>query len=221
MKGFWTTKCCHFLLSAGRRWYCRNVQYYPLNVICHNEHHLHSTLCRAHFLWKRRTGMLAFIWLAFQIWFVRASPGFVHSDDLSKRVIAFPSLPVQQSLCDCIAVPMLHLENFMGYPTRSKFSVTQNVEHSFVTYSRLALLTHTALTHRALCGMAMLHHHMLHSPWKHSCVLWPRATSILIQEHCSSFVNMVLGRTHYPYESQCSTHCSILTEYCRHWLQLI
>ena len=30
-------------------------------------------------------------------------------------------------------------------------------------------------------------------PWKHSCVLWPRGTSILIQERCSSFVNMLLG----------------------------
>ena len=38
-----------------------------------------------------------------------------------------------------------------------------------------------------------------------------RATSILIQERSSTFVNMVLGRSHYPYESQCSTHCSRLT----------
>ena len=33
-----------------------------------------------------------------------------------------------------------------------------------------------------------------HSPRKHSCVLRPRATSILIQERCSSFVNMVVRR---------------------------
>ena len=31
------------------------------------------------------------------------------------------------------------------------------------------------------------------SPWKHSCVLGHRATSILIQERCSSFVNMALA----------------------------
>ena len=37
------------------------VQYYPIGVIHRNEHHLHSTLCRAHFLWMRRTGMLPFI----------------------------------------------------------------------------------------------------------------------------------------------------------------
>ena len=49
------------------------------------------------------------------------------------------------------------------------------------------------------------------SPWKHSCVLWPRATSILIQEHCYSFVSLVFGRLHYPCESQRSTHCSRLT----------
>ena len=57
------------------------------------------------------------------------------------------------------------------------------------------------------------------SPWKHSCVLWPRTTSILIQEHCSCFVNIVLGPTHYPYKVQRSIHCSRLTEYCRCSLQ--
>ena len=45
----------------------------------------------------------------------------------------------------------------------------------------------------------------LHNPWKHSCVLRPCAVLILIQEHCSSFVNMVLWRSHYPYESHRST----------------
>ena len=38
------------------------VQYYPINGIRHNQHHLHSTLCTAHFLWTRRIGMLACIW---------------------------------------------------------------------------------------------------------------------------------------------------------------
>ena len=46
-----------------------------------------------------------------------------------------------------------------------------------------------------------------HNPWKH-CVLRLRATSILIQERCSSFANIVFGRSHSPYESQRSTHCS-------------
>ena len=41
-------------------------------------------------------------------------------------------------------------------------------------------------------------------------------------ERCYSFVNIVLGRSQYPYESQCSTYCSRLMEYCRRWLhQLI
>ena len=80
MMGFCTTKCRSFLLSAGRRWYCRNLQlqkrvvvgsvyrlpwrysvmqYYRINVIRHNEHHLYSALCWAHFTWTRRTGMLS------------------------------------------------------------------------------------------------------------------------------------------------------------------
>ena len=50
--------------------------------------------------------------------------------------------------------------------------------------------------------------HASSNPWKHSSVLQPRATSIFIQERCCNFVNMVLGRSHYPYESQRSTHCS-------------
>ena len=45
------------------------------------------------------------------------------------------------------------------------------------------------------------------SPWKHSCILWPHATLILLQELCSSFVNMALRHSHYPFESQHFTHC--------------
>ena len=56
------------------------------------------------------------------------------------------------------------------------------------------------------------------SPRKRSCVLQPHATSILIQKWCFSFVNMILRRSHYPYERQRSTHCSRFTEYCRRWL---
>ena len=37
-------------------WSYSVVRHYPIYVIRHNEHHLHSTLCRAHFLWTRRTG---------------------------------------------------------------------------------------------------------------------------------------------------------------------
>ena len=37
------------------------VQYHSINVICHNEHRLHITLCRAHFLWTRGARMLPFI----------------------------------------------------------------------------------------------------------------------------------------------------------------
>ena len=116
-------------------WRYSLVQYYPTNVMRHNEHLL-GTLCRSHFLWTRRTGMLPFIWLTFQVWFLWACPCFVPSDDSSKKVVTFPLVPVQQGLCSCIAV---HLWNFMAYPTRCKFAVTQNVmqnvEHSFVTYS--------------------------------------------------------------------------------------
>ena len=37
------------------------VQYHSINVICHNEHRLHITLCRAHFLWTSGARMLASI----------------------------------------------------------------------------------------------------------------------------------------------------------------
>ena len=128
----------------------RLVQYYLINAIRlyiylgHTpqwtiEHHLQIILCRAHVLWTSRTGIRPFIWLAFQVWFVWASPGFVHNYDSPKKVVTFLLVPVQKGLCNCIEVPLLHLGNFMGYPTRCKFVVTQNavqnLEHSFVTYS--------------------------------------------------------------------------------------
>ena len=85
------------------------VQYQSINVICHNEHRLHITLCRAHCLWTRGARMLPFIWLSLQMWFVRASPSFVQSDDPSKEVITFPLVPVQQVLWNCLPLPLLHL----------------------------------------------------------------------------------------------------------------
>ena len=113
-------------------------------------------------------------------WVVWASPGLVHSDDSSKKVFSFPFVPIQQNMCDSIAVPLLHVGNLMGYPTRCKFEVTQNVvqnvKHSFVTYSWLPPLTHaqsigdqhptgkkTAELCFPLCDMATLHRHMPHA----------------------------------------------------------
>ena len=95
---------------------CRysTVLYYPINVIRHNEYHLLRTLRRNHFLWTRIPGRLPFIWVMFQICFLWVSPGFVHSDDSSKKVVAFPLVTVPQGLCKCIAVPLLQLWSFMG-----------------------------------------------------------------------------------------------------------
>ena len=50
------------------------------------------------------------------------------------------------------------------------------------------------------------------SNWKHSCVLRSHVTLISMQERCSNFVNIVLRRSHDPYENQRSTHWSKLTE---------
>ena len=65
-------------------------------------------------------------------------PSIVHNVDSSKKFVTFPLVPVQQGLCECIAVPLFLLGNFMEYPKSCKFAVTknivQNVEHSFVTY---------------------------------------------------------------------------------------
>ena len=204
--------------------------------------------------------MLAFIWLEFQDWFLWASSDFVHSDGTSKKI---PLIPDQQGLCDCIAVPLLLLGNFIMYPMRCKFVVTQNVvqnvEHSFVTYSDFrCLLTRgpsaisiqqrskefelcfpprgVSCTENVLIGIHAFperyspscHYpvwygnatspHTSRCPWKYCYILWPLGTSILIQKRCSNFVNMVLGRSHYPYERHRSTQCSRLTEYYHHWL---
>ena len=87
-----------------------------------------------------RGDRVAFIYLIGVSSLVRMSETrFRHSDDSSKKVVTFPLLRFQQGLCDCITVPLLHLGNFKGYPSRCKFAVTQNVvqnvEHSFMTYS--------------------------------------------------------------------------------------
>ena len=83
--------------------------------------------------------MLPFIWLAVQVWLVWATAVFVHSDDLSKKVVTFPLVLVQQGLSDCRAVPLLHLGNFIGIQLAATFEVTQNVmqnvKHTFVIYS--------------------------------------------------------------------------------------
>ena len=58
------------------------------------------------------------------MWFVRASPSFVQSDDPSKEVITFPLVPVQQVLCNCIMLPLLHLGQ-IGVPNVLQFCDSQ------------------------------------------------------------------------------------------------
>ena len=90
-------------------------------------------------------------------------------------------------------------------------------------FFRLSYVTgcFTYVTWRAAHGV--LYHqvspHTSCSPWKQSYVLRRRTTSILIQERCSRFVNMVLDRSYYSYGSQRSRprvrksgtlcHCSV------------
>ena len=70
---------------------------------------------------------------------------FLHEPQHLLTAVSEDTTPVQQGQCDGIAVPLLHLGNFMKYPTRGKFAVThnivQNVEHS-CDILRLPLITH-------------------------------------------------------------------------------
>ena len=166
----------------------------------------------------KRNGMLPFIWLPFQVW-------FTHS---SKKDVNLPLLPAQQGLCDCIALHCCTSKILWGIPfpllthaqSIGKHHPTwkQGVElccspregHPVQKLSWTASLPfRNALTHRATvryCNAASPH--VSRSPREYSCVLRNHATSILIQERCSSFVNMIVGRMRDPYESQCSTHFS-------------
>ena len=248
----------HFSLP----WKYSVVQYFPINIVCHNKHHLHCILCRARFLWTRRTRILPCVDWHLKFGSYDEPRFFPHSEDSSKKVVTFSLVLDQQSNGD-----RLHFNNelwiinwnlkFDMYPTCFKFAVTQNVKHSFVTTPTSAANSHAVhlqstsnrvarswsvmfstwgrwgrsvwrlswvaslpsqntLTHCATVqyGNAVSSHASC-SPWKHSCLLQPHATSILIEEYYSSFVNMVLGRSHYPCESQRSTHCSWLKECCR------
>ena len=179
------------------------------------------------------------IWLAFQVCFIWANPGFVHSDDLSRKVVTFPLAPVQQGRrlhSSVIVAP----RKFHGVSNALQVCINPECHAEcgaeFCDIHRLTLLTQvqsigdqhpTGKQAVELCysphgvilyGGCPKWPHASCCPWKHSCVLRPLATSILIQEHFSNFVNMVLGCSHYPYKSQRSSHCSRSTEYCRRWL---
>jgi hypothetical protein len=56
---------------------------------------------------------------------------------------------------------------------------------------------------------------------KQSCALRPRATSIFIQERCSSFLNLSLGRLHYPPALQSTAQCNWITYNCHHSLHYL
>ena len=215
------------------------VQYYPINVIRHNEHH-QSTLGRVHFLWTRRTGMLPFIWLGFQVSSTWASPGFVQES----RYLPFgtgPTKPVRLHSSAIVAPGKFHVvSNALQVFRKPEYRAECGAQ--FCDILRHPLLTHSqyigdqhprgkqevelcfSLRGVVLCGDYPERHsrHSLIncatvrydnnaspyascSPCKHYCVLKPRTTFILIQERYSSSVNMVLGRSHYPHESQ---HCS-------------
>ena len=94
-----------------------------------------------HFLWTRRTGMLPFTWLAFQVWFVWANRNFVYSDDSSKEVIAFP-LVAYRSNKDCIAVPLLHLWNFKALQVCGNPEYHAECGAQFCDIPWVPLLTH-------------------------------------------------------------------------------
>ena len=64
-------------------------------------------------------------------------------------------------------------------------------------------------THRATVryGKAALPH-ASHSPWKQICALRPRPTSISIQEHRYSFINVLLGRLNWTSSLQDDEQCN-------------
>ena len=219
--GFCTTKCRRFLLSAGRKWCCRNmqlsvvfaiyrggtgiVQYYPINVIRYNEHHLHNTLGRAGFLWTRRTGMFPFILLAFLVWLVWESPGFVHCDDLSKKVLTSPLVisptrPLQLHSGAIVAPRKFHrVSNALQVSGRVQCGA------QFCDILRLPLLIHpqsigdqhpTGKQEVELCysprgvvlyGGCSERHRAIWQRYIAICFTQSLKT-FLIQEHCSSFV---------------------------------
>ena len=199
--------------------------------------------CVGRILWMR-TGKFAFIWLAFQVWFVWATPGFDQSDDSSKKVVTFPLVPLQQSLCDFLAVPLLYLGVSNSLKVCGNLECRAEFEAQFCDIIRLPLLTHvqsigdqhpTGKQGVGMCcspcevvlyGSCSEWHPCLPGRFSPSChcAISQRCIAIYVtqslktflctttschfnlnQEHCSAFVNIVLGRSHDPYKSQCST----------------
>ena len=82
--------------------------------------------------------------LSLQMWFVRASPSFVQSDDPSKEITTFPLVPVTGSTSpvQLHTVAIVAPRTVYGVPNVLQFcgskNVVQNVEHGFVAYAYLS-----------------------------------------------------------------------------------
>ena len=126
--------------------------------------------------------------MAFQFWFAWASPIFAHNDDSSKKVITFPSLWCRSNRVHSGAIATPRKFHGVSYALKIWGNDT-------VAYGNTASPDASS------------------SRLKHSCVLRPCITSIFIQERCSSFINMILVRSHYLYESQRSIQCNIAVDW--------
>ena len=75
-------------------WSYSVMQYYPINVIHHNEHHLHSTLCRAHFFRRGEPGWFHSLYWCFKFRsYERTQISSIAT--ISSRSYHLPTRPVQ------------------------------------------------------------------------------------------------------------------------------
>ena len=132
--------------------------------------------------------------------------GLTHSEKAANSVQDDPTWRTTEfnSLFPC---PMLIQWRFFNTGFRATARLKSGKRSSFLHQFQILLDLLFKNAEMCLISDATSLHWILH-----------RATSILFQECCSSFVNKVLGRSHYPYESQRSIHCGRLTKYCRRWL---
>ena len=100
----------------------RVVQYYTINVIRHNDIIFTANCSGRTFLGEENldasnhlTGVISLVRMS--------EPRFRPYRRLVQESHQLPLVPIQQGLWDCIAMPFLHLGNFIGYSTRWKFAV--------------------------------------------------------------------------------------------------
>ena len=144
---FCTTKSRRFLLSAGRRLVLQDRA--AFTVCLEGTAWCSITPSVSHI----RTNITLTAHCVGRTFFGRAEPGCFHSFDWRFKFDSYEraqvsTIPIQQGLCDCIAVPLLHLGNFIEFSLRPCGLMAHTIFLLVVSINRDDLLKRTYIVVR-------------------------------------------------------------------------